>query len=644
MTCNDLVAFYAPRMESMDGPALLLDGAGGVLYANGHARLLRRGGENGAGARGEARGGDGVEGAGNAGGKGRAGDEDRAKGEGNDGASENDGRASDAPPAHGWQHAEVPPVPEGGTPVRESRTRITLPDGAGIRQISWTCVAVPVPGADGEGDGHERTGADKNAGQGAERYTGKGAPAGTNGIADAIAGNSAGNNTGGTPPAATGLPQAVYLAWGRLRTTEGGQEMGFTILPNGVIQAVSPALCAICGYTRDELVGRSAREFYFTSTARKRIVSQLIKRAEVENGEVTLRRKDGSPLTLWYTAESIRDASGRMVAYSGYFQERPFAFSSKLASDFSRVVDALPGLAWVCGRDLRIVAVNDAYLAAYRRTRDEVMGRTEYDFLPPELARYPVEAALKVFEEKQELEHPAVPHLLDPAVWYRVIRRPIFDDNRQEVIGLLGIAQDISAKVVQENAFIEQLHAHHGDVVVVTDDQGRILRRSRQTLTPAIFGRQEPYDAYTLDMGPVLDLLHEGDLPAVRQALLRAMREHREQHFECRIRNLSGSYSTVHARLVYNDTIYGEPRVYVVARDVSGEVGLRQAPMVLERLKEAAGARTDRELALFLNVSAASISNARKNGRIPPDWLIDAGLRTGRSIDWLVRGVVGGGS
>ncbi|WP_231039196.1 PAS domain S-box protein, partial [Nitratidesulfovibrio oxamicus] len=456
--------------------------------------------------------------------------------------------------------------------------------------------------------------------------------------ADGAAGENSGSGAG-SAPRPHHPPRSVYLAWGRLRTTEGGQEMGFTILPNGVIQAVSPALCAICGYTRDELVGRSARVFYFTPTARKRIVSQLIKRTEVENGEVTLRRKDGSPLALWYTAESIRDATGRMVAYSGYFQERPFAFSSKLASDFSRVVDALPGLAWVCGRDLRIVAVNDAYLAAYGRTRDEVMGRTEYNFLPPELARYPVEAALKVFEEKRELEHPAVPHLLDPTVWYRVIRRPIFDDNRQEVIGLLGIAQDISAKVVQENAFIEQLHTHQGDVVVVTDDQGRILRRSRQTLTPAIFGRQEPYDAYTLDMGPVLDLLHADDLPAVRQALLRAMREHREQHFECRIRNLSGSYSTVHSRLVYNDTIYGEPRVYVVARDVSGEMGLRQAPMVLERLKEAAGARTDRELASFLNVSAASISNARKNGRIPPDWLIDAGLRTGRSIDWLVRGV-----
>ncbi|HEU6436922.1 MAG TPA: PAS domain-containing protein [Nitratidesulfovibrio sp.] len=636
MTCTDLVAFYAARLDVMDTPALLLDGGGGVLYANKPARLLRGAGEDGEGAT-----------------------ETRE-------AHDNLSAPGGPTPAHGWLHDEVPPVPEGGAPVRESRTRITLPDGAGIRQISWTCVAVPVPGLDGAGDTGkgERTHRDggrrarpgdaaRQAGDGGEvRHAGMcvmrgvvGAPdtcgaVGTEGTegADGTDDRNSGSHASRVIPPHRPT-RSVYLAWGRLRTTEGGQEMGFTILPSGVIQAVSPALCAICGYTRDELVGRSAREFYFTSTARKRIVSQLIRRAEVENGEVTLRRKDGSPLTLWYTAESIRDAAGRMVAYSGYFQERPFAFSSKLASDFSRVVDALPGLAWVCGRDLRIVAVNDAYLTAYRRTRDEVMGRTEYDFLPPELARYPVEAALKVFEEKRELEHPAVPHLLEPSVWYRVIRRPIFDDNRQEVIGLLGIAQDISAKVVQENAFIEQLHTHQGDVVVVTDDQGRILRRSRQTLTPAIFGRQEPYDAYTLDMGPVLDLLHEGDLPAVRQALLRAMREQREQHFECRIRNLSGSYSTVHSRLVYNDTIYGEPRVYVVARDVSGEVGLRQAPMVLERLKEAAGARTDRELAGFLNVSAASISNARKNGRIPPDWLIDAGLRTGRSIDWLVRGV-----
>lgn len=533
MTVNDLVLFYAGRLAAMSEPALLLGHDGARLYANDYANRLQ------------------VVGGGNV-----------------------TARGADAL----LTSATLPLPGDAAPPMRESRLRVALPDGAGIRQMDWKSVAIPA----------------------------------TDGL--------------------------VYLAWGRFRTTEGGQEMGFTILPSGIIKAVSPLLCAICGYTQEELVGRPARHFYFTSTSRKRIVSQLKERREIENGEVTLRRKDGSPLTLWYSAESIRDDAGRMVAYSGYFQQRPFVFSTKLANDFARIVDALPGVAWVCGRDLRIVAANDAYLDAYGRTREEVIGRTEYDFLPAEQARYLVEASLKVFEEKQELQFPAVQHLPDPGIWYRVIRRPIFDDDRQEVIGLLGIAQDISTKVLQENAFMEQLQQGEGDVVVVTDDQGRILRRSVQTLTPSIFGPREHFEAYTLDMLPVLDLLHSEDLPAVRQAMHAALREHREQHLECRIRNLSGCYSTVLARLVYNDAIYGEPRMYVVARDVSGQIGLRQPAMVFERLKEATGARTDRQLAAFLNVSAASISNARKNGRIPPDWIIDTGLRTGRSIDWLVRG------
>ncbi len=543
MTINDLLQFYAPRLESIPDMALILGRDGEVLFANHAARQVRNPSSAGFAAQDIA---------------------EQIRTEAESGG--------------------LLQVPDAAPPIREVRLRVILPDGAGTRHVNWKIVAVPAS----EG--------------------------------------------------------ALLLAWGTIRPTGTGQEMGFTVLPSGIIRAASPALCAICGYSREELVGRPARQFYYTASSRRRIVNQLNERSEVENGAVTLRRKDGSPLTLWYSAEAIRDGSGQIQAYSGFFQQRPFPFSSKLAGEFSLIVDALPDLAWVCGRDLRIVAANQAYLQAYGRTREEVIGHTEYDFLEPRQARFPIEAAIKVFDEKQELLHPAVPHLADPQIWYRVIRRPIFDDDRQEVIGLLGIAQDISAKVLQENAFMEQLRTNDDDVVVVTDDQGRILRRSAQTLNPTVYGRPEAYDAYTLDMRPVLELLHAEDLPKVRQAVHLALREHREQHLECRIRNQSGSYSTVRARLIFHDAIYGEPRMYVVVRDISDQVGLRAVPMVIERLKVASGSRTDRELASFLNVSAAAVSNARKNERIPPDWLIDTGLRTGRSIDWLVCGTASGTS
>ncbi len=539
MTRSELLEFYAPRLESMNDLALILDRNGKVLFANSAAQELRK---------------------------------------------TPTGVFASRDISEQFQ-AETGPggfssLPSSQPPVRDVRLRVTLPDGAGTRLVSWKCIGIPAT------DG------------------------------------------------------AIILAWGTFRSTGPGQEMGFTVLPNGIIQAASPALCSICGYTLDELVGRPARQFYYTATARKRIVNQLKERSEVENGAVTLRCKDGSPLTLWYSAESIRGADGKILSYSGFFQQRPFTFSSKLAAEFTRIVDALPDLAWVSGRDLRIVAANDAYLTAYGRKRDEVIGRSEYDFLEPEQARFPIEAALKVFEEKQELLHPAVPHLPNPQIWYRVIRRPIFDDDRQEVIGLLGIAQDISSKVMQENAFMDQLRAREEDVVVVTDDQGRILRRSAQTLNPSIYGRPQAFDAYTLDMRPVLDLLHADDLPAVRQAMHLVLRERREQHLECRIRNQSGNYSTVLARLIFHDAIYGEPRMYVVVRDITEQIGLRKATMVIERLKLASGTRTDRELASFLSVSAAAISNARKNERVPPDWIIDTGLRTGSSIDWIVSAVM----
>lgn len=537
MNRSDLVAFYAPRLESMSDPALVMDQGGNVLYAN---RTLREMGNTPSGA-----------------------------------LAPGDLTEELRSLVRDW---ELQKPEDDRPPVREFRLRVVLPDGAGTRHVNWKCAAVPA--------------------------------------ADGIA----------------------ALAWGTFKSTGPGREMGFTVLSSGIIQAASPALCTVCGYSRDELVGRLARHFYYTAASRRRIVNQLNERSEVENGVVTLRRKDGSPLTLWYSAEAIRDGSGQIQAYSGFFQQRPFPFLSKLAGEFSLIVDALPDLAWVSSRDLRIVAANQAYLQAYGRTREEVIGRTEYDFLEPRQGRFPIEAAIKVFDEKQELLHPAVPHLADPQVWYRVIRRPIFDDDRQEVIGLLGIAQDITTKVLQENAFMEQLRACTEDVVVVTDDQGRILRRSTQTLNPSIYGRPGLYDAYTLDMRPVLDLLHAADLPAVRQAMHVVMREHREQYLECRIRNQAGSYSTVMARLIFNDSIYGEPRMYVVARDISELKGLRGVSLVIERLKKASGSRTDRELASFLNVSAASISNARRNLRIPPDWIIDTGLRTGTSIDWIVSG------
>lgn len=440
-------------------------------------------------------------------------------------------------------------------------------------------------------------------------------------------------------PSKTGT---IIVGWGKVIGLHGeppGREMGFTVRRDGIIEDASRVLCTLCGYTRTEVVGQSAGRFYFSDISRRKIVELLRDQGEIQSGQVTLRCRDGSPRTFWYSAQVIRDRSGSVRTYSGYLLHREFPFFSKLAHEFSRIVDALPDMAWVCGRDHRIVYANDNYLKGFDRSREQVLGRTEHDFLPRSKADLLTRAALRVFEERREVVHQAVPHPIRANSWLRVIRRPIFDDSGKEVIGMLGIGQDITLHVERENRFMESLRELDGDVILVLDTQGRILRRTAQIFSPTIYGSPDEEEFYTDAFRSGLALLHPDDLPRVRQLTRMVLHEHREQNMECRIRNRTGSYSVIAFRAVYNDTVAGAPRMYVRARDISGLAALRRTDRVIDRLKQATGTGTNRDLADFLNVSPTAVSNAKKNGRIPPDWLITTGMRTGYSVDWILTGV-----
>ncbi len=61
-------------------------------------------------------------------------------------------------------------------------------------------------------------------------------------------------------------------------------------------------------------------------------------------------------------------------------------------------------------------------------------------------------------------------------------------------------------------------------------------------------------------------------------------------------------------------------------------------PTPLERFFEAAGCRTQTELAEFLGIRQSSISDAKKRGSIPPDWLLLLWRKKGINPDWILTG------
>ena len=64
-----------------------------------------------------------------------------------------------------------------------------------------------------------------------------------------------------------------------------------------------------------------------------------------------------------------------------------------------------------------------------------------------------------------------------------------------------------------------------------------------------------------------------------------------------------------------------------------------EATARLARVFEAAGCRTQLELAAVLDIRQSSISDAKKRGAIPSDWLVKLLQLRGVNPDWIMDGV-----
>ena len=58
----------------------------------------------------------------------------------------------------------------------------------------------------------------------------------------------------------------------------------------------------------------------------------------------------------------------------------------------------------------------------------------------------------------------------------------------------------------------------------------------------------------------------------------------------------------------------------------------------LKRFFEAAGCRTQVELAEFLGIKQSSVSDAKERGSIPSDWLLTLWRKKGVNPDWILTG------
>ena len=86
---------------------------------------------------------------------------------------------------------------------------------------------------------------------------------------------------------------------------------------NGCITVVSPSCLAQTGYTQEELIGRQVTEFYVDPAQRDELLSALLEKGEVNDFDLMLVHKDGSPRNASVTLHLLLDKGGKPTGIEG---------------------------------------------------------------------------------------------------------------------------------------------------------------------------------------------------------------------------------------------------------------------------------------------------------------------------------------
>ena len=110
------------------------------------------------------------------------------------------------------------------------------------------------------------------------------------------------------------------------------------------------------------------------------------------------------------------------------------------------ILDNIPDMAWLKDREGRFIAVNEAFGKACGLKPENVVGLTDLDIWPAELAEKYREDDKKVIEcgRRKQVEEPLVDKD-GKEIWIETIKTPIYDENG-EIIGTAGIARDITRR------------------------------------------------------------------------------------------------------------------------------------------------------------------------------------------------------
>lgn len=233
----------------------------------------------------------------------------------------------------------------------------------------------------------------------------------------------------------------------------------FRTTPEGRYLMANRALARIYGYSSPEELIRSITDIgstLYVQPGRREEFMRLMEQHDViTNFESPVYRRDGRIIWISENCRAVRDASGRLLYYEGTVRditERRAAEERLRNSEalYHSLVETLPQNIFRKDIHGRFTFANQQFCRTLGRPLEAILGRTDFDFYPPELASKYQRDDARVMATGQNL-HTVEEHVLPDGrkLYVQVVKTPLRGAHN-EIIGLQGIFWDITEQRLAE--------------------------------------------------------------------------------------------------------------------------------------------------------------------------------------------------
>jgi diguanylate cyclase (GGDEF)-like protein/PAS domain S-box-containing protein len=257
------------------------------------------------------------------------------------------------------------------------------------------------------------------------------------------------------------------------------------ISQEGIILEVNPYLVELLGYTKEELVGKNVAEI---SHPQDIPLGEMVRKRLLEGGdhaeekfEKRYQKKDGSYLWVEIVLSVQRTKKGELKHIVGFVQDisERYAAAKALLDQknlLSTVINSVENFIFYKNMEFEYIGGNQPWLHFIGMDEASIAGKSSRDLYSKELAQRCALTDIEVFRERRRTAFIEEVVRQDGTVSILEVRKsPLINENN-EVIGLVGVAHDITQKraTEQQQLLAQSVFENTAEGIIVTDKEQHI--------------------------------------------------------------------------------------------------------------------------------------------------------------------------